>query len=171
MSAVTIYNSDYDLWDAWLHKICGLGFFFLCTYLIGFIDESTQLDNWFMPAEENIQAGVAIRVEIGFFRVFPYENTALIPFELAVRRLNPVVAVKIRNAAVQAAIRKMYVMFFPIVGKGFSYGHRSPNDNSLHLDPNTRIQIIDSMNLLPQAEKDQCGAFIVSYNASIMLSS
>ena len=62
-----------------------------------------------MPAEENIQAGVAIRVETGFFRVFPYENTAfkLIPFEVAVRRLNPVVAVKIRNAAVQAAIRKM----------------------------------------------------------------
>ena len=76
----------------------------------GFVDESTQLDNWFMPAEENIQAGVAIRVENGFFRVFPYENTALIPFEAAVRRLNPVVAVKIRNAAVQAAIRKMYVM-------------------------------------------------------------
>ena len=76
----------------------------------GFIDECTQLDNWFMPAEENIQAGVAIRVESGFFRVFPYENTALVPFEVAVRRLNPVVAVKIRNAAVQAAIRKMYVI-------------------------------------------------------------
>ena len=75
-----------------------------------------------MPAEENIQAGVAIRVETGFFRVFPYENTALIPFEVAVRRLNPVVAVKIRNAAVQAAIRKMYVMLFLsfICGDGFN---------------------------------------------------
>ena len=75
------------------------------------IDESTQLDNWFMPTEENVQAGVAIRVENGFFRVFPYENTALVPFEAAVRRLNPVVAVKIRNAGVQAAIRKMYAIF------------------------------------------------------------
>lgn len=65
-----------------------------------------------MPAEENAQAGVAIRVETGFFRVFPYENPALVPFEAAVRRLNPVVAVKIRNAAVQAAIRKMYVFLF-----------------------------------------------------------
>ena len=80
--------------------------------LIDLSDESTQLDNWFMPAEENLQAGVAIRVETGFFRVFPYENAALVPFEAAVRRLNPVVAVKIRNAAVQAAIRKMYVSLF-----------------------------------------------------------
>ena len=96
-------------------KFVGRGFLnlIICLHFkIGFIDESTQLDNWFMPAEENVQAGVAIRVETGFFRVFPYENTALIPFEVAVRRLNPVVAVKIRNAAVQAAIRKMYVMLF-----------------------------------------------------------
>ena len=49
--------------------------------------------------------------------------------------------------------------------------YRSPNDNSLHLDPNTRIQIIDSMDLLPQAEKDQCGAFIVSYSAPFIFSS
>ena len=40
--------------------------------------------------------------------------------------------------------------------------YRGPNDNSLSLDVNTRIQIIDSMDLLPEAEKDQCGAFIVS---------
>jgi hypothetical protein len=86
-------------------------FFLVCIHIHLNLDESTQLDNWFMPAAENIHAGVAIRVETGFFRVFPYENTALVPFEAAVRRLNPVVAVKIRNAAVQAAIRKMYVMF------------------------------------------------------------
>ena len=79
--------------------------------LIRYTDESTQQDNWFMPAEETASTGVAMRVESGFFRVFPYENTALIPFEAAVRRLNPVVAVKIRNTAVQAAIRKMFVLF------------------------------------------------------------
>ena len=39
---------------------------------------------------------------------------------------------------------------------------RGPNDNSLYLDLNTRIQIIDTIGLLPEAEKDQCGAFIVS---------
>ena len=39
---------------------------------------------------------------------------------------------------------------------------RGPNDDSLSLDVNTRLQIIATMDLLPQAEKDQCGAFIVS---------
>ncbi|KAF9053307.1 glycosyl transferase family group 2-domain-containing protein [Panaeolus papilionaceus] len=127
MAAVTIYNSDYDLWDAWLHKIY----------------ESTQQENWFMPVEETLSTGVAMRVENGFFRVFPYESPALIPFEAAVRKLNPVVAVKIRNASVQAAIRQI-----------------GPEDTCLYIDQNTRIQILDSIEFLPQAEKDQCGAFI-----------
>ncbi|KAF9532825.1 glycosyl transferase family group 2-domain-containing protein [Crepidotus variabilis] len=127
MAGVTIYNSDYDLWDAWLHKIY----------------ETTQQENWFMPVEETVATGVAMRVENGFFRVFPYENPALVPFEAAVRKLNPVVAVKIRNTSVQAAIRKI-----------------APGDNCLYIDSNTRIQILDSIDQLPMAEKDQCGAFI-----------
>jgi hypothetical protein len=65
-----------------------------------------------MPVEETVSTGVAMRVENGYFRVFPYENAALIPFEAAVRKLNPVVAVKIRNTAVQAAIAKMLVISF-----------------------------------------------------------
>ncbi|KAJ3511596.1 hypothetical protein NLJ89_g4008 [Agrocybe chaxingu] len=137
MAAVTIYNSDYDLWDAWLHKIY----------------ETTQQENWFMPIEETVSTGVAMRVENGFFRVFPYENPALIPFEAAVRKLNPVVAVKIRNTAVQAAIRKI-----------------GPNDNCLYIDSNTRIQIIDTIDLLPQAEKDQCGAFVRDERAVVLWS-
>lgn len=134
---VTIYNSDYDLWDAWLHKIY----------------ESTQQENWFMPLEETVATGVAMRVENGFFRVFPYENPALIPFEAAVRKLNPVVAVKIRNTAVQAAIRKI-----------------GPNDDCLYIDQNTRIQILDTIDLLPSAEKDQCGAFIRDERAVVLWS-
>ncbi|KAG2019686.1 hypothetical protein CC2G_005101 [Coprinopsis cinerea AmutBmut pab1-1] len=126
-AAVTFHNSDYDLWDAWLHKIY----------------ESTQQDNWFMPSEEIISTGVAMRVEDGFFRVFPYENPALVPFEAAVRKLNPVVAVKIRSAAVHAALRKV-----------------GPEDTSVYIDQNTRIQIIETIDHLPKAEKDQCGAFI-----------
>jgi len=55
-----------------------------------------------------------MRVEDGFFRVFPYENALLVPFEAAVRKLNPVVAVKIRNAGVQAAIGNVYVIFEPL---------------------------------------------------------
>jgi len=137
--ALTVQNSDYDLWDAWLHKVY----------------ETTQQENWFMPAEETLATGVAMRVEDGYFRVFPYENPLLIPFEAAVRKLNPVVAVKIRNAGVQAAIRSA-----------------GPNDTCLYIDNNTRIQILDSIDQLPEAEKDQCGAFIVcleAHHVSILL--
>ena len=38
------------------------------------------------------------------FRVFPYENDYLEPFEAAIRVLNPVVAVKVRSAAIHAAL-------------------------------------------------------------------
>ena len=132
--------------------------------LIRITDESTQQENWFMPVEETVATGVAMRVENGFFRVFPYENSALIPFEAAVRRLNPVVAVKIRNTAVQAAIRKMFVSFFRATYFGeLTLILRGPNDDCLYIDANTRIQILDSIDSLPQAEKDQCGAFIVIF--------
>ncbi|KAF5357770.1 hypothetical protein D9756_001156 [Leucocoprinus leucothites] len=127
MSAVTIHNSDYDLFDAWLHKIY----------------ETTQQDNWFMPTEDIISTGVCLRVEDNYFRVFPYENPALVPFEAAVRRLNPVVAVKLRSAAVTAAIRKI-----------------GPTDDCIYIDRDTRIQVIETIDELPHAEKDQCGAFI-----------
>ena len=43
------------------------------------------------------------------FRVFPYENRYLVPFEAAVRVLNPVVAVKIRSAAIHAALATVCV--------------------------------------------------------------
>ena len=51
--------------------------------------------------------GVCLRVEPGRFRVFPYENRYLEPFEAAVRALNPVVAVKTRSAAIHAALANM----------------------------------------------------------------
>jgi hypothetical protein len=79
----------------------------LSAYLV-VTDECTQRDNWFMPTEETISTGVAIRVEDGFFRIFPYENPTLIPFEAAVRGLNPVVAVKLRTSSVLAAMAKVY---------------------------------------------------------------
>jgi len=102
-TSLTVPTSDYDLFDAWLHKIY----------------ETTQQENWFMPPEETLSTGVAMRVDesLGngdgpYFRVFPYENALLVPFEEAVRKLNPVVAVKIKNAGVIAAIRGAYVYPF-----------------------------------------------------------
>lgn len=116
MSAVTIHNSDYDLFDAWLHKICMPSILLVSPRLAHWsaLDETTQQDNWFMPTEDIISTGVCLRVDEGYFRVFPYENPALVPFEAAVRRLNPVVAVKLRSAAVTAAIRKMSVVFLAL---------------------------------------------------------
>ncbi|KAK0192967.1 glycosyl transferase family group 2-domain-containing protein [Armillaria mellea] len=123
-SAVTIYNSDYDAFDALLHNIY----------------ENTLPNNWFLPAHASQTTGVCLRVNSSAvshdsFRVFPYETPALIPFEENVRRLNPAVAC-------------VHVVISPF------------NDTWIQIDHSTRIQILDSMDMLPTAEKDQCGAFI-----------
>ncbi|KAF7290353.1 Glyco-trans-2-like domain-containing protein [Mycena chlorophos] len=118
---------DYDSFDA------------LCQYLF----KKTQGDAWFKPSEENVSAGVCLRVEAGLFRVFPYENPFLVPFEAAVRALNPLVAIKVRSAAVHAALATV------------------PDDaTAIYIGQDTRIQILDTMAHLPQAEKEQCGAFL-----------
>ncbi|KAJ6551523.1 glycosyl transferase family group 2-domain-containing protein [Mycena capillaripes] len=140
---------DYDRWDALLH----------------YLFKQTQGDAWFRP-DEPVSSGVALRVSDGTipggsssggntptgqqqqssgpeFRVFPYENPALEPFETAVAALNPQVAVKVRSAAVHAAL-----------------GDVSPDDKNIYVDANTRIQILDTMLMLPHADKEQCAAFI-----------
>ncbi|KAG1848119.1 glycosyl transferase family group 2-domain-containing protein [Suillus subluteus] len=94
--------------------------------LLHHIFKQTQGDAWFKPTEENLSAG----------------NSYLAPFEAAVRILNPVVAVKVRSAAVHAALAIV------------------PEDASaIYVDHNTRIQIVPSMAMVPRAEKEQCGAF------------
>ncbi|KAH9850477.1 glycosyl transferase family group 2-domain-containing protein [Lenzites betulinus] len=118
---------DYDAYDALLHHIF----------------RQTQGDAWFKPSEENVHAGVCLRVDNGNFRVFPYENEYLEPFEAAIRVLNPVVAVKIRSAAIHAALATV-----------------KEDSDCIYVDNDTRIQIIDSMLFLPRADKDQCGAFV-----------
>ncbi|KAI0916116.1 hypothetical protein AcW1_010030 [Taiwanofungus camphoratus] len=119
---------DYDRYDAFLHHIF----------------KQTQGDAWFRPNEDTLSAGVALRVDNGpAFRVFPYENLALEPFEAAVSALNPAVAVKVRNAAVHAALAEV-----------------GPDDRSIYVDANTRIQILETMMDLPTADKEQSAAFI-----------
>ncbi|KAK7015029.1 Glyco-trans-2-like domain-containing protein [Favolaschia claudopus] len=136
---------DYDRWDALLH----------------YLFKQTQGDAWFRP-DEPVSSGVALRVSDASiaggssggntptgqragpeFRVFPYENPALEPFETAVAALNPQVAVKVRSAASHAALAEI-----------------PPEDKSLYVDANTRIQILDTMLMLPNADKEQCAAFI-----------
>ncbi|EPS98172.1 hypothetical protein FOMPIDRAFT_1024747 [Fomitopsis schrenkii] len=119
---------DYDRYDAFLHHIF----------------KQTQGDAWFRPNEDNLSAGVALRVDNGpEFRVFPYENLALEPFEAAVSALNPAVAIKVRSAAVHAALAEV-----------------GPDDRSIYVDANTRIQIIETMMDLPTADKEQNAAFV-----------
>lgn len=121
---------DYDRYDATLH----------------YIFKQTQGDAWFRPHEDQVPPGVCLRTHDGSFRVFPYETAALAPFEAAVSALNPHVAVKVRSAAVHAALAE-----------------QSLEPDYIYVDSNTRIQVLDSMFLLPQAEKDQNAAFIVRF--------
>ena len=92
---------DYDRNDALLH----------------WLFRQTQGDAWFRPNEEAVSSGVALRVADAAqpeFRVFPYETAALEPFEHAVAKLNPVVAVKARSAAIHAALSTVYVSLSPV---------------------------------------------------------
>ncbi|KAL4063684.1 glycosyl transferase family group 2-domain-containing protein [Scleroderma yunnanense] len=120
---------DYDRYDATLH----------------WIFKQTQSDAWFRPNEDALPAGVCLRTHDGSFRVFPYEVAGLEPFELAVAALNPLVAVKIRSAAVHAALAEC-----PADEKA----------DCIYVDADTRIQVLDTMVLLSQAEKEQNAAFI-----------
>ena len=94
--AILDFVMDYDSYDAILHHIF----------------QQTQGDVWFMDPEDNVAAGVCLRVAPGHFRLFPYENQFLAPFETAIRALNPVVAVKIRSAAVHVALALVYGISF-----------------------------------------------------------
>ncbi len=96
---------DYDRYDAFLHHIF----------------KQTQGDAWFRPNEDNIAVGVALRVDNGEYRVFPYDNLGLEPFEAAIRFLNPAVAIKVRSAAVHAAFSEVYVKPCPFRSAASTY--------------------------------------------------
>jgi len=69
----------------------------------------TSSDAWFKPTEENIHSGVCLRVDQGTFRVFPYGNPHLQPFERVVKMLNPAAAVKVRSVAIHAVLAHAFV--------------------------------------------------------------
>lgn len=116
----------------------------------------THGDAWFKPSEENVAAGVCLRVAPGKFRLFPYENHYLAPFEAAIRQLNPLIAVKVRSAAVHAVLATV-----------------SDDAPAIYIDSDTRIQILDTVAHLVRADKEQCGAFIVrffiSYRSPVLI--
>ncbi|KAF7327342.1 hypothetical protein MKEN_00311800 [Mycena kentingensis (nom. inval.)] len=77
------------------------------------------------------------------FRLFPYNAPHLVPFEAAVRALNPAGAVLVRNASVTAAIGKV-----PLSAE------------YTDIDSDTRIQVLGRLADIRGAEKDQRAAFI-----------
>lgn len=107
---------DYDGYDALLHyifkQVCIFAHFHTHSPSVTVLTvpiPQTSSDAWFKPTEENIHAGVCLRVAQGRFRVFPYENPYLQPFERAIKILNPVAAVKVRSAAIHAALAHLWV--------------------------------------------------------------
>jgi hypothetical protein len=103
----------------------------------------TQNDAWFKSQADNIACGVCLRVEPGHFRVFPYENPWLEPFHAAVTTLNPEVAVKLRSAAVHASLATI-----------------PADQDHFYVDRENRIQVLETMEDLASAEKEQCAAFV-----------
>lgn len=64
-----------------------------------------QKKKWFKPPRlglkrREVATGVTIRVKTGLYRTFPVEYEALEPFEEAISRLNPEVAIKIKSRIV-----------------------------------------------------------------------
>lgn len=64
-----------------------------------------QQKKWFRAPRlglkrRELATGVTIRVKTGLYRTFPVEYEALEPFELAISRLNPEVAIKIKSRIV-----------------------------------------------------------------------
>ena len=45
---------------------------------------------------------------------------------------------------------------------------RNDDATAIYVDDDTRIQILDSMPDLPRADKEQCGAFIVSFGSPLI---
>lgn len=136
---------DFDLWDGILHHIY----------------KHASGDAWFRPQEEaasGISSGVAILTsQPGSppeYRVFPYETASLEPFEWAVRSLGAVVAVKVRSAAVHACLADV-----------------DAGETGVWVDKGMRIQVVETMALLPAADKEQNAAFIRDERVLVVWSS
>nr|XP_031861885.1 uncharacterized protein CI109_002714 [Kwoniella shandongensis]KAA5528957.1 hypothetical protein CI109_002714 [Kwoniella shandongensis] len=115
-----------------------------------------QQKKWFKAPRmgarrEDVATGVSIRVRTGLYRTFPVNYEALRPFEDAMLKLNPEVAIKMKSEIV-ASIFVAYI-------------NTSPSMTELVIDENTRIQILDSVELLARARKHQYAAFVRSEQA------
>ena len=82
-----LYGDGFDAVDVMADQIFRIG---------------VQKKKWFKPPRlglkrKEVATGVTIRVKTGLYRTFPVEYEALEPFEAAITRLNPEVAIKIKS--------------------------------------------------------------------------
>lgn len=162
---------------------------FVAQAILHHIYKQTQGETWFRPTDENLQAGVALRVQHSppAFRVFPYENMRLVPFEASIRALSTFIAASRRydcsprsqfrsigcgedseclcRCSTEHCVGSHLIFRNPLHRPRSSISFcfiRSEEDNAIFVDGDTRIQILDTMVDLATAEKDQSAAFIVS---------
>ncbi|KAG7090061.1 hypothetical protein E1B28_011678 [Marasmius oreades] len=151
-TSMTIHPPDYDAFDALLHSV----------YL------HTQSSNWFDTSAVG-GTGVCIRVpgdgqSQAHYRVFPYNDTTLLPFHENVSKMGSgvVIAVKVRGASVHAVVSRVRDM----------EAENGVAITSIPLTPDTCIQILPSLANLPNdAERDQRAAFIMEDASLVMWSS
>jgi hypothetical protein len=77
------------------------------------------------------------------------------------------------SQGVPGSLMEVYSIVILIDAALFSFSFsflssRNDDATAIYVDDDTRIQILDSMPDLPRADKEQCGAFIVSLHSPIM---
>ncbi|KAK7469098.1 hypothetical protein VKT23_003589 [Stygiomarasmius scandens] len=87
--------------------------------------------------------GICLRGEDSHFRTFPYDDPDLNNFTDNVRLLNSAVAVKLSSPVIQAVISEIPVY-----------------ESKVNIDDNTNIQVLQFLDELPSAQKDQFAAFV-----------
>ncbi|KAJ9112322.1 hypothetical protein QFC19_000742 [Naganishia cerealis] len=104
---------------------------------------------WFVPSTpenfmENVNTGVSIRSKNGKHVLYPYACPGLKEFGSAIDELNPAIALKLSSPIIRTILADF-------VGE---------REAQFTINANSRIQVLDSINLLGQARKHQYAAFI-----------
>ena len=155
---------DYDRNDALLH----------------WIFRQTQGDAWFRPNEENISSGVALRVNDRQFLflsliaihspLYSHPGIPHIPLRNSLSRT--LRGCRLRSqpprrsqSPFRCSTRRSRRSVRPSFSPSTLSIHppaSSPEDSAIYVDSQTQIQILDSILLLPHADREQSAAFIVS---------
>ncbi|KZV93948.1 hypothetical protein EXIGLDRAFT_835361 [Exidia glandulosa HHB12029] len=132
----SVVDIDWDAYDAMLQHIY------------------TQVQsghNDLLHDGDTVPTGVIMRMENEEYRRYPPGSPFLDSFQRAVHGLRAVIAIKVHNASVSAALS--------LIG---------PNEYSMFVGRDTRVQILDTLGDLPLADREQCAAFIRDEHALVL---